>query len=425
MNTKTSELPFLIEVLSTKQKRLLKIFIGLWLIAVWWFWVWWLQPQHILGYGRYFINTILLSWTLLLPGYFFFFVLRMKKTNPALSIPDNWRIAMVVTKAPSEPWSVVKKTLTAMLNQLTTHDTWLADEDPQPETIDWCNQHGVKISTRKGVIDYHRATWPRRTKCKEGNLAYFYDHYGYANYDFVVQLDADHVSTPGYLEAMIRPFNDSKVGYVSAPSICDANAGSSWVARSRLYIESGLHGPLQTGYNNGLAPLCIGSHYAIRTEALKQIGGLGPELAEDFSTSLMMNAGGWKGVHAVDAIAHGDGPASFTDFIIQEFQWSRSMVMILLTMFRSHWLKLPFKLKIQFIFLMLWYPLYGLMMLMAFFLPLIALITNTPWVNVDYMTFALYTGILSFVGLLIFMNRARTPSGLCHGDELPGGRDVE
>ena len=24
-----------------------------------------------------------------------------------------------------------------------------------------------------------------------------------------------------------------------------------------------------------------------------------------------------------------------------------------------------------------------------------------------------------------FINRARTPSGLCHGDELPGGRDVE
>ena len=94
-----------------------------------------------------------------------------------------------------------------------------------------------KISTRKDQTDYHRTNWPRRTKCKEGNLAFFYDHYGYANYDFVVQLDADHVPTEGYLEEMLRGFADPKVGYVSAPSICDSNAKESWSARGRLYVE--------------------------------------------------------------------------------------------------------------------------------------------------------------------------------------------
>src|SRR5258705_9038056 len=106
---------------------------------------------------------------------------------------------MVVTKAPSEPWGVVRETLEAMLAQDHPHDTWLADEDPAHETIAWCKTHGVKISTRKGVADYHRTSWPRRTRFKEGNLAYFYDHYGYDLYEFVAQMDADHVPSRGYL----------------------------------------------------------------------------------------------------------------------------------------------------------------------------------------------------------------------------------
>ena len=43
---------------------------------------------------------------------------------------------------------------------------------------------------------------------------------------------------------------------------------------------------------HGLAPSCIGSHYAVRTHALKTIGGIGPELAEDFSTSFLLTSAG-------------------------------------------------------------------------------------------------------------------------------------
>ncbi|MGO8655733.1 glycosyltransferase family 2 protein, partial [Rhizobium ruizarguesonis] len=120
----------------------------------------------------------------------------------------------------------------------------------------------------------------------------------------------------------------------------------------------------QAGYNGGLAPLCIGSHYAVRTVALKQIGGLGPELAEDHSTTLMMNAGGWRGVHALDAIAHGDGPRTFSDLVTQEFQWSRSLVMLLLRYSPSLVGRLPPRLKFQFLFSQLWYPLFAFFMLL-------------------------------------------------------------
>ena len=152
---------------------------------------------------------------------------------------------MVVTKTPSEPFSVVQKTLIGMLSQSYPHDTWIADEDPSPNTLDWCKENGVKVSSRKGHSEYHRSTWPRRTRCKEGNLAFFYDHFGYRDYDFVVQMDADHVPQEGYLEEMLRPFCDPAVGYVSAPSVCDSNASESWPARARLYGEALFHGALK------------------------------------------------------------------------------------------------------------------------------------------------------------------------------------
>ncbi|MDC9836516.1 glycosyltransferase family 2 protein [Rhizobium binxianense] len=368
-----------------------------WLAALGYFWIWWCQSAHIISWAAFVLISLVLGWITLVPAYFILIFLDAKTVSPGARLPEG-RVAMVVTKAPSEPFAVVRATLQAMLDQIAVDfDVWLADEDPSEETRRWCAERGVLISTRKGVAEYHRTTWPRRTRCKEGNLAYFYDHFGYARYDFVAQFDADHVPTPTYLREVLRPFADPGIGYVSAPSICDANAAASWAARGRLYAEASLHGSLQTGYNNGWAPLCIGSHYAVRTSALREIGGLGPELAEDHSTTLMMNAGGWRGVHAVDAIAHGDGPANFADLVVQEFQWSRSLVTILLQHSRRYVMRLPLRLRLQFVFSQLWYPLFSAFMAVMFLLPVAALLTGHVFVAVTYPDFLLHFAPISIV----------------------------
>lgn len=363
--------------------------ILLWVYAALSFWVWWFDGGHNIGTLAFVLTTSILAWVNLMPAYFLFVLSSARIPNPQMPPPANARVAMVVTKAPSEPFPVVRTTLEAMLTQdyPAPYDVWLADEDPTPETIAWCEKNGVQISTRRGRPDYHRPTWPRRTRCKEGNLAYFYDIYGYEKYDFVCQFDADHVPQPSYLTEALRPFNDPEVGYVSAPSICDKNADKSWSARGRLYVEASLHGALEAGYSGRLAPLCIGSHYAVRTQALKAIGGLGPELAEDHSTTLLMNAGGWKGVHALNAIASGDGPATFTDLAVQEFQWSRSLMTLLLQYTPSYLSSLPLRLKAQFLFCQLWYPLFAFFMLLMFVLPLIALGLDRNMVGVTYPEF--------------------------------------
>ncbi|QCM12106.1 glycosyltransferase [Agrobacterium tumefaciens] len=375
--------------------------IGGWLVTLAYFWIWWLDRDRVIDWPYYTIVTMTLAWITLLPSYFIFIFLNARVVDRRSPLPKG-RVAMVVTKAPSEPFAVVRKTLLAMLEQKGLEfDVWLADEDPDAQTLKWCGAHGVFVSTRKGIADYHRKTWPRRTRCKEGNLAYFYDHYGYERYDFVAQFDADHVPEPDYLSEIIRPFADPAVGYVSAPSICDANAGESWAARGRLYAEASLHGALQLGYNNSWAPLCIGSHYAVRTKALREVGGLGPELAEDHSTTLLMNAGGWRGVHAVNAIAHGDGPSTFADLIVQEFQWSRSLMTILLQYSRHYVPKLPLRLKFQFLFSQLWYPLFSGFMALMFVLPAVALLSGHVLVNASYPVFLAHFMPISLI-MIVF-----------------------
>ncbi len=393
--------PLLAPIFTGRKRVEYVVGIVLWAFTLAYFWQWWLisaTPNHLAGY---ILVTALLAWITILPLYFITIFFHAARPTGPLRIPAGSRVAMVVTKAPSEPFEVVAETLRAMLAQDVPHDTWLADEDPSPATLAWCREHGVYVSTRKGRADYHRQSWPRRTRCKEGNLAFFYDHYGYERYDFVSQLDADHVPEPGYLFNILRPFADPSVGYVSAPSICDRNAHESWSARGRLYAEASMHGSLQAGYNGGFAPLCIGSHYAVRTAALKEIGGLGPELAEDHSTTLFMNAHGWRGVHALDAIAHGDGPRTFADLVTQEFQWSRSLVMILLQYTPSLIGRLPLRLKFQFLFSQLWYPLYAFFLSLAFVLPIAILCYGDNFVSVTYPAFLTHFLPLSLVTLVL------------------------
>ena len=137
--------------------------------------------------------------------------------------------------------------------------------------------------------------------------------------------DSDHLCALNYFREVARAFQDPAVGSVAAPSICDVDADLSWSARGRLFAEAALHGVVQAGSQRAGLPFCIGSHYSVRTEALFDIGGVGPELAEDATTSVMMVSAGWRGAFAIHAEAHGKGPETFVAMATQEYQWSRSL----------------------------------------------------------------------------------------------------
>jgi cellulose synthase/poly-beta-1,6-N-acetylglucosamine synthase-like glycosyltransferase len=375
-----------------------------WALVLVWFWMWWLRPEHRVGWPGLVINSVLLLYLTALPLYFLITVNRLKKVNPALEIP-SLAVAFVVTRAPSEQWGTVRRTVEAMTLQVFPHpyDVWLCDEDPTEEILQWCRRHDVHVSSRRGVAAYHRVTWPRRTRCKEGNLAYFYDHWGYHGYDVVSQLDCDHVPAPTYLAEMVRPFADPAIGYVAAPSVCDVNAPQSWSARGRLHREAVWHGAVQLGHCDGLAPMCIGSHYAVRTTALCDIGGIGPELAEDFSTTLLLNSAGWHGAFAMEAEAHGDGPITFADMVTQEYQWSRSLTTMLFDLIPHHIGRMPLLRRLRFGYALSYYPLLALTVAAGVTMPAIAVLTGLPWMNVNYVDFLLHFWFLALWILLTML----------------------
>ena len=375
-------------VLSPATRVLVAVLSLGWAACVASFWLWWLQPSHRITLIGQLLNSVLLVYVLCYPVFFIIAANRMRNIRPSVAVP-LLRTAFVVTRAPSEPWDVACATLSAMLGQdfPLPYDVWLCDERPTAEIVEWCNGHGVMLASRNGVEQYHRETWPRRTKCKEGNLAYFYDYWGYRYYDVVAQLDCDHRPSRTYLAEMVRPFSDPAIGYVAAPSVCDANASESWSARGRLYREASFHGAFQLGHSDGWGPTCIGSHYAVRTRALRDIGGIGPELAEDFSTSFLLNTAGWHGAFAIDAEAHGDGPNTFPAMLVQEFQWSRSLTVVLLGLVPRNISRLSWGLRFRFFYSLAFYFLLVLSTAGGLVLAPVAAATGRPWMNVNYAVF--------------------------------------
>jgi Glycosyl transferase family group 2 len=385
---RSAQLSTFVRVLSARDRTSVNVMAAGWVVSLAAFWWWWLQPSHRTTWAGLFLNSVLLLYITLAPGYFFVAIRRLRRMDPRLAVPPL-RVAFVVTRSPSEAWPVARRTLAAMLAQRFPHayDVWLCDEDPDEEVQRWCREHEVRVSCRRGLPEYHRPQWPRRTRCKEGNLAYFYDHWGYRDYDVVAQLDCDHVPASTYLAAMVRPFADPGVGYVAAPSVCDTNARSSWSARGRLYREATWHGAIQLGHNAGLGPVCIGSHYAVRTQALHDVGGLGPELAEDFSTTFLLSSAGWDGVFALDAEAHGEGPHTFADMVTQEFQWSRSLTVLLYDLLPHHLYRMPWRLRLRFAYSVAYYPLLALTIGAGLALAPIVVLSDRPWVAVNYFHF--------------------------------------
>ena len=351
MNAK--KIQYLVGVMSIRQKLVFYILVGLWFATLVWFWAWWLQFDHIVTIFGIFITSYVVAYQTIIPFWFFWFAGLAKRPNMILPLPVG-RVAMMTTKVPSEPDEMIEHTLTAMLaqNYPTPYDVWLATEESRednPVIYAWCESHGIGVTCRKGMMEFNRKTYPGQAKTKEGNILSWYCMVGYNQYDFVVQLDADHApARSDYLRHMIAPFINPKVGLVAAPSMNDTNMNESWAARGRVYVETNVHGLMQAGYASWGTAMGIGSHYAVRTKALKEAGGPGPTRAEDAGTTLLINAAGYDSVFSINAEAHGEGPQSFSVAVTQELDWSISLVRLWIDWLPKVWNKLSLRKKIIF-----------------------------------------------------------------------------
>jgi cellulose synthase (UDP-forming) len=399
--------PLLVEVMGRGQRFVFRCLAGLWLLTQILFWSWWFDPAHVAGPIEYLLTTLLLAYFLLIPGYFLLLTSHMKKPNPGLPLPMHLRVAMATSFVPgSESLDVLERTLRAMKAQQNMRaDVWVLDEGNVPEVRELAQRLGVYHFTRKDTRRYQQPDWPFKAKYKAGNYNAWLDAIGYERYDVLVQLDTDHAPSPTYLLEILRPFSYPGVSYVAAPSNVTGNRKQSWLVMARAILDAPLHGPMQMGFNSRLCPIIIGSHSAVRVPALERIGGFQQTRAEDHHNTLRLAGFGFRGVYAPDALAVGDGPTSLGDALSQEFQWARSITVVLLRFFRHDAHGLPFWRWLEFFFCETWYSLYAGTFALGFAIPIVALLTNRPWAHVGYLDFVLhYEAIdLALVFLLLWV----------------------
>lgn len=113
---RTAHPPWYVPVLPAGDRLLAAGLVTIWVVSLVGFWVWWLQPSHQVTPLGMVLNTVVLLYASTLPAMYVCAVVRLRRFNPAVPVPDL-RVAMVVTKAPAEPWAVVEETLRAMLDQ--------------------------------------------------------------------------------------------------------------------------------------------------------------------------------------------------------------------------------------------------------------------------------------------------------------------
>ncbi len=246
------------------------------------------------------------------------------------------RVAFATTIVPSkEPIEVVRRTLTAA--QQIVHqgamDVWLLDEEDDPAVRRMCKQLGVMHFTRKGVEEWNRKAGPYKARSKHGNYNSWIAAHG-DDYDIVTMVDPDHVPVENFLERLLGYFRDPDVAYVVGPqnyANCD-----NFVTKGAESQQFPFHSVIQRAANLYNCAMLVGTNNAMRISALRAIGGLRDSVTEDMATGFAFHtrrnpASGrrWKSVYTPDVLAHGEGPATWTDYFSQQMRWSRGTFEVL------------------------------------------------------------------------------------------------
>jgi cellulose synthase (UDP-forming) len=266
-------------------------------------------------------------------------ILTMCAVDPIPMQPAaNQRIAILTTIVPSkEPLEMVVRTLQAMkqIHYDGAIDVWILDEGNDPEVQRIARKLGIKHFSRKGIVEFNQTAGPYREKSKAGNHnAWRAIHE--AEYDFVAQMDPDHIPFPNFLERTLGYFNDPNTGFVVAPQVY-GNQQQNWIARASASQAYLFHGILQRAGNAFGSPLLIGTNHIYRTKAWAQIDGYQDSVIEDHLTSMTLNGtfnpvtgNKWRGVYTPDIVSVGEGPTSWQDYFSQQKRWSYGIWEILL-----------------------------------------------------------------------------------------------
>jgi cellulose synthase/poly-beta-1,6-N-acetylglucosamine synthase-like glycosyltransferase len=238
-------------------------------------------------------------------------------------------VAFLTTIVPSqEPIDMVRRTLEAALRirHDGTLDVWLLDEGDDPQVKALCREIGVRHFSRSGVEEWNQERGPLKARSKHGNYNAWLAAHG-ASYEFFISVDPDHVPAENMAERLLGYFRDPDIAFVVGPQVYGNYRG--FVTRSAESQQFLFHSLLQRAANRGGTSMLVGTNNAVRISTLLSIGGLTDSVTEDLATSIAIHsrrnpATGrrWRSVYTPDVLAVGEGPATFTDYFIQQSRWA-------------------------------------------------------------------------------------------------------
>lgn len=385
----------------------------------------WLAGNGHSGLGTTGITQVL-SWTgfmliliielirLVQGATLWLFATRAKDPVPILPAFGQ-RVAVLTTIVPGkEPLDVMTRTLTAMkkIAYPGTVDVWILDEGDNDEVKAIAAKLGVRHFSRKGKPQYNQTTGAFKAKTKAGNHNAWRAEHEH-EYDFVAQMDTDHVPHANFLMRTIGYFRDPDVAFVVAPQVY-GNLHESMLTKATAAQSYIFTGVVQRGGNGLDAPLLIGTNHVYRVSTWNQIGGYQDSIIEDHLTSITVHGtdnpltgNRWKGVYTPDILAIGEGPTSWTDYFNQQKRWAYGIWDIILNHSSRMLRPLSFGQKVAYAGLQFFYPSLAIMFLFGNVVTALYLALGVSSMSVDTQVWAMLWGasMATHLGLFLWLRR--------------------
>lgn len=228
------------------------------------------------------------------------------------------RVAVLVPTY-DEPRSVLLPTVAAAVATRHPHETWVLDDSDRPWVREMAAELGARYRSRRDGAG-----------AKAGNIN---DALPEVDADVVAVVDADHVVSEGFLEALLPYFADPGVALVQSPQefYNDSSFEHAATRGGRVFAEQELfYRGLLAGRNRWGAAFWCGTNALVRTEALASVGGVATDsVTEDIQTTLRLHRRGWRTVHHNEVLAYGlaaDDPAAF---FVQRRRWGAGAMQVL------------------------------------------------------------------------------------------------
>ncbi|TRZ44197.1 glycosyltransferase [Robertkochia solimangrovi] len=374
-----------------KEIIVLRIMIFLGVLSLINFGYWFFNPKYIDNTFLYILLCIALGYTSLriLYEWYHYWSISIPEEK---TLEKNFTVDFLTTYFPGEPYEMIEETLIAIKNVSYPHTTILCDEANDPYLKDFCRLHGIKHISRDNRID-----------AKAGNINNALQKI--ATGEICVILDPDHVPQPDFLDPIIPYFQDEKIGYVQVVQAYK-NLDESYVAKGAAQQTFQFYGPMMMTMNSYGTVNAIGANCTFRRAALDSIGGHAPGLSEDMHTAMQLHAKGWKSVYVPKVLARGLVPASLTAYFKQQLKWSRGTLELLVSVYPKLFRHFTWRQKIHYGTIPLHY-LIGIIYIINFLLPVIALLTSTtPWKgNIVFFGLITFPFIASLMLIRTFVQR--------------------